>query len=69
MIHHSAIKPPDLHKLIRSGRVSLAGNKKLRIYGTLGCGSGKRMKVRNRVFFESEEEALMLGFRRCMVCK
>jgi methylphosphotriester-DNA--protein-cysteine methyltransferase len=69
MIRHSEIDNATLHSLIRSRSILLAGNRKLRIYGTLHCRSGKRMKVSNRVFFASEEEALNFGFRRCKKCK
>ena len=57
-----------LRQLISEGRVRLAGNKKLRIYGTLDCFSGKRMKKENRVFFSSETEAIENGYRCCKNC-
>ena len=57
-----------LWKLINEGEVRFAGNKKLKIYGTLACSSGKRMKVDNRVFFKSEEEAIRTGYRPCGHC-
>jgi methylphosphotriester-DNA--protein-cysteine methyltransferase len=55
-------------KLIRKGKIKFAGNVKLKIYGTLRCRFGKRMKKENRVFFESEEEAISFGFRPCGNC-
>ncbi len=58
----------SLLKLIRKGKIKFAGNTKLKIYGTLRCYSGKRMKKENRVFFKSEEEAISLGFRPCGNC-
>lgn len=39
-----------LKQLIDNQVVMLGGNKKLKIYGTLTCASGKRMKTENRVF-------------------
>ncbi|HEV8513084.1 MAG TPA: Ada metal-binding domain-containing protein [Cyclobacteriaceae bacterium] len=48
--------------------MQFAGNAKLKIYRTLSCHSGKRMKKENRVFFESEAEAISLGFRPCRNC-
>lgn len=57
-----------LWKLIDKGEVQFAGNRKLKIYGTLNCSSGKRMKVSNRVFFESQDEAINLGYRPCGHC-
>jgi methylphosphotriester-DNA--protein-cysteine methyltransferase len=57
-----------LIRLIDKGEVRLAGNSKLKIYGTLGCSSGKRMKTTNRVFFRSEAEAKSKGYRPCGHC-
>lgn len=45
-----------------------AGNRKLKIYGTLQCDSGKRMKWAKRVFFTSEKEAIEKGYRSCGHC-
>jgi methylphosphotriester-DNA--protein-cysteine methyltransferase len=53
---------------IRRKEINWAGNGQLKIYGTLHCKSGKRMKRANRVFFASEEEALAAGFRPCGHC-
>lgn len=44
------------------------GNIKLKIYGTLNCKSGRRMNLENRVFFESENEAVKNGYRPCGHC-
>ena len=57
-----------LIRLVRSGAVQLAGNKRLKIYGKLTCSSGKRMKMENRVFFSDETEAKQLGYRPCGHC-
>jgi hypothetical protein len=57
-----------LQMLINNGEVQLAGNSKLKIYGTLNCSSGKRMKTGNRVFLESEAEAKNMGYRPCGHC-
>jgi hypothetical protein len=54
--------------LIHAGLIKLAGNQSLKIYGTLHCKSGKRMKIENRVFFTDEHEALTSGFRPCGHC-
>jgi methylphosphotriester-DNA--protein-cysteine methyltransferase len=54
--------------MIRKGGVVLGGNKTLKIYGQLNCGSGKRMKMTNRVFFGSEDEARAHGYRPCGHC-
>jgi hypothetical protein len=57
-----------LKELLNKGEVQLAGNRKLKLYGTLNCSSGKRMKTGNRVFFESEAEAKSMGYRACGHC-
>ena len=58
----------QLRNLIATGKITLGGNLSLKIYGTLKCRSGKRLKRTNRVFFESEEEAIASGFRPCGNC-
>lgn len=68
MIEHSGISPARLQSLIRSGKITLAGNQSLKIYGLLSCPSGKRMKKENRVFFKTEREAKQLGYRPCGNC-
>jgi len=67
MIRHKELNH-SLFSLIRKEQVKFAGNTKLKIYGTLSCYSGKRMKKENRVFFESEAEAISSGFRPCGNC-
>ncbi len=57
-----------LHQKIKQKEVVYGGNQKLKIYGTLKCRSGKRMKKQNRVFFKTIEEAKELGFRPCGHC-
>lgn len=57
-----------LMKLITLRQIQFAGNSRLKIYGTLNCSSGKRMKIANRVFFISETEALNLSYRPCGHC-
>lgn len=57
-----------LKELIDNGEILFGGNKKLKIYGTLNCPSGKRMKTESRLFFESEQEAEDLGYRPCGHC-
>ncbi len=68
MIGHQDLNQLDLHKHLKNKLILLAGNRKLKIYGTLQCTSGKRMKKENRVFFKNEVEALNLGFRPCGHC-
>jgi methylphosphotriester-DNA--protein-cysteine methyltransferase len=68
LILHCDIQDTALRKKIRHGAISFAGNNKLKIYGTLSCVSGKRMKRSNRVFFSSEQEAMEKGYRPCGHC-
>lgn len=57
-----------LKQLIDAGEIKFGGYVKLKIYGLLKCPAGKRMKLENRVFFTSEEEALQAGYRPCGRC-
>jgi len=68
MIKHSEIDSRTLTRLIKSKNIQFGGNINLKIYGTLDCKSGKRMKTTNRVFFESIDDAKRLGFRPCGHC-
>jgi len=68
MILHSEIGDAQLRKKIKQNEISVGGNMKLNIYGTLHCRSGKRMKRENRVFFASENEAINNGYRPCGNC-
>ena len=58
----------QLRCLIRSGEIVLGGNIRLGIYGRLHCSSGKRMLRKNRVFFQSQADAIENGFRPCGHC-
>lgn len=74
MIHHTDLGPTPfgrnrvLSTLIINGDITLGGYKKGKIYGTLSCGSGKRIKTENRVFFSNEQEAVAEGYRPCGNC-
>jgi methylphosphotriester-DNA--protein-cysteine methyltransferase len=68
MIEHSSLNRRQLYLLLRNKRIAVAGNQHLKIYGTMQCASGKKMKKGNRVFFNSEEEAVNLGYRPCGHC-
>ncbi|WP_339608401.1 Ada metal-binding domain-containing protein [uncultured Roseivirga sp.] len=68
MIYHTEINNSELHGKIRRREIRWAGNRKLKIYGTLNCASGKRMKRENRVFFHSLDQAKLNGFRPCGHC-
>ena len=68
MIKHNETNAVILRSRIRKKEIVLAGNSKLKIYGSLSCTSGKRMHEANRVFFESEITALQNGYRPCGHC-
>jgi methylphosphotriester-DNA--protein-cysteine methyltransferase len=68
MIQHNEISDAELHLKIKQSDIVFGGNSNLKIYGTLHCKSGKRMKKTNRVFFSSENEALEMGYRPCGHC-
>jgi methylphosphotriester-DNA--protein-cysteine methyltransferase len=68
MIKHASINSTRLKQLVKSGEITMAGNAALKIYGTLHCSSGKRMKLVNRVFFATESEAIAAGYRPCGHC-
>ncbi|MDH4091890.1 MAG: metal-binding protein [Cyclobacteriaceae bacterium] len=68
MIEHQDYRPQKIRSLIRSGAIFWAGNKRNKIYGTLSCKLGKRIKKENRVFFKTEAEAILLRFRPCAHC-
>lgn len=53
---------------MKNQEIVFGGNRKQKIYGTLGCNSGKRLKRENRVFFTSEKKAISEGFRPCGHC-
>lgn len=58
----------NLVNLINAGEITLGGYIKTKIYGTLKCKSGKRMMVKNRIFFTDEQEAINAGYRPCGHC-
>jgi methylphosphotriester-DNA--protein-cysteine methyltransferase len=68
MTAHLRLNTSELQRGIRQHKIKFAGNLKLKIYGTLRCASGKRMKKENRVFFKNEKEAIKEGFRPCGHC-
>ncbi|CAM3897469.1 metal-binding protein [Flavobacterium jumunjinense] len=53
MIKHIDIDNAELHQKIKRKEIVFGGNLNLKIYGTLQCKSGKRMKTKNRVFFQN----------------
>jgi hypothetical protein len=68
MHRHMDLSGRQVGVLIHAGAITLAGNQSLKIYGTLSCQSGKRMKRENRVFFTDERDAKAAGYRPCGHC-
>lgn len=68
IVHKDVQDAALLRRLIHAKKVVLAGNINLKIYGRLSCKQGKRMLRKNRVFFNSEKEALEKGYRPCGHC-
>ena len=68
MTYHIEISDSELFSKIKKQEIVFGGNKQLKIYGTLQCKSGKRMKRKNRVFFNSENDAIKNGYRPCGHC-
>ena len=68
MIPHHSLTAHTLYRMLKQRQIRFAGHKKLKIYGTLQCRSGKRMKKENRVFFNFEEQAQAAGYRPCGHC-
>ncbi len=68
MIKHTELSDAELRSRIRKNEIQFGGYAKARIYGTLRCKSGQRMRRENRVFFTSEQEARENGYRPCAHC-
>lgn len=68
MLKHVEINDAALYAGIKNQKICFGGNKKLKIYGTLQCKSGKRMKKQNRFFFVSQNEAIKHGYHPCGNC-
>lgn len=65
---HLEMTDKELRKMIKNREVCIGGNRKLKIYGRLDCRSGKKMSRKNRVFFNSEQEAKDHNYRPCGHC-
>lgn len=68
MVNHDMIADNALFHMLRRGMIAIAGNRQLKIFGTLKCLTGKRMKRSNRMFFVDVAEARRHGFRPCGHC-
>lgn len=68
MTRRGEMSNSDLRSKIKQQKIRFGGNRKLKIYGTLSCASGKRMKKENRIFFKSEQEAKQNKYRPCGHC-
>lgn len=68
MILHKHVSRTEFINLVRNKKILWAGNVLQKIYGSLHCTSGKRLKKNNRIFFTSESEAIDFGYRPCGHC-
>ena len=50
-------------------RNEIEGCRTTKIYCLTDCPAGKRMNPKNRVYFQSREEARTQGYRACKICK
>lgn len=66
--YHKDLTPRQLHAHLRKQSIAWGGNHRLKIYGTLKCAAGKRMKIQNRVFFTEERDARQADYRPCATC-
>lgn len=64
------------YKILHQGKIiesetpgQYAGWRRGKIFGTLYCSSGKRMKKESRVFFYSIKDAIEQGYRPCKNCR
>jgi methylphosphotriester-DNA--protein-cysteine methyltransferase len=65
---NAQITEVELESKTKQQEIILTGNNKHKICGTPHCKSGKRMKKENRVFFNSETDAIQNNFRPCGHC-
>ena len=65
MRRHDAITDAELRARLRDGSLTLAGNRRLKIYGRLDCPAGRRMHRSRRVFFTDATAAKAAGYRPC----
>lgn len=68
MVRHDAIDAAALRARLRDSSLTLAGNRRLKIYGRLDCPAGRRMKRSSRVFFTDRTAAEDAGYRPCGRC-
>ncbi|PTX09526.1 Ada metal-binding domain-containing protein [Sphingobacterium faecium] len=54
--------------LVKRGMIKFSGDSRSNIYGLINCASGRRTRIKNRVFFKDEKEALDEGYRPCSHC-
>lgn len=68
MIQHSEMSGSDLHYKIFQQSIRFGLNFKLKIFRTLSCASGKKIKRENRTLFSSANEAIKKGVCSCGHC-
>ena len=68
LLRHDAVTDAALRARLRDGSLTMAGNRRLKIYGRLDCPAGRRMHRSRRVFFADMASALSAGYRPCARC-
>lgn len=59
----------DLLKASAQEDCEFVGSKNTKVFHTLECGLGKKIKPENKKEFETRDEAMEEGYRPCKVCK
>ncbi len=59
----------DTQNLTDSPKIAIFGSKNGSTYYIPGCKSGDRVKIENRIYFESESDAEDQGYSRSKLCK
>ena len=68
LLRHDAVTDAALRARLHDGSLTMAGNRRLKIYGRLGCPAGRRMRRGSRVFFADATAAEAAGYRPCARC-
>ena len=68
LLSHDAVTDAALRARLRDGSLTMAGNRRLKIYGWLGYPAGRRMRRGSRVFFADATVAEAAGYRPCARC-
>ena len=68
ILRHDAVTDAALWARLCGGSLTMTGNRRLKIYGRLGCPAGRRMHRSSRVFLTDTTAAEAAGYRLCARC-